>query len=421
MRTGSLRTGAGLAVLLLLACTAVRAQTVPPGYGGPYSVPPAARVPSTPLPVPVPAATAATPLSLPTAAAPLSGPAAEKPRNGALGLPEAAPVAEKPEAHPVAEKLEAEPGGACANGHCGEHFGGEGTVGEAGFIVTGDYLLIHPRRQALDFAVLGFDRTALPGGRVESVDWDTQSGFRVGAAYRLPHDNITIGAEYTYLHTHGTRVLGLPDGGQLFATVARAGGVDDVTSAAATTNLDYNVLDVDVAKKICCGESLELRVFGGGRFAWIDQKFDVLYNGGSVGAVNYRVIDPVFFHGAGLTAGAEGTWRIYRGLGLYAKARGSLVSGEFRTEHIETNNNNAMVIVNLREKYYNVVPVMELGLGVSVEYNEHCFLKVGYELVNWFNMVHSIDLPDGTGIGRVSHRDSDLSLEGLRVQLGITF
>src|SRR5205823_4914676 len=115
------------------------------------------------------------------------------------------------------------------------------------------------------------------------------SGYRVGAAYLLPHDDIAVGAEYTYFHTPGTRVLGQPAGGQLFATVARAGGVDDVTSAAATTNLDYNVLDIDVAKKFCVGESFEMRFFGGARLAMIDQKFDVLYNGGSVGAVDYHV------------------------------------------------------------------------------------------------------------------------------------
>jgi len=424
MRTGSLRTGAGLAVLLL-AGTVVRAQTMPPA-GGPVPVPggvpvgPGATAPNTRPWAPPPGVSV--PPGLPATPTPIAAPAP-----AALVPPGGDPLHAPPPVHepeglvPVAEPLHPEPHGGEIHPPEVHRMEGECNVGDAGFIGYGDYLYMRARRNDLDFAVLGSSNIATPFGTVESANWQTQSGFRVGAAYRLPHDEITFGAEYTYLHTNGSNIFGAPPGGTLFATQARAGGVDDVQAAAANTNLDYNVLDILVGKKFCVGESFDMRFFGGARLAMIDQKFDILYNGGTTGANNYHVSVPQYFHGAGLTAGGEGTWRLYRGLGLYARGQGSLVSGQFRTFHTETNANETTLIVNVNEKYEEVVPVVELGFGVSVEYSEHVFMKVGYELVNWFSMVHQTDLNDGTGVGRVTHRDSDLSLEGLRFELGLVF
>jgi hypothetical protein len=366
--------------------------------GNPAVSAPTMRPTTPPPPSPVPVA-------MPTSAEPVRTPMA--------GAEEKVPVAEalKPEHH--AEQPSGAPGCGWNEGDC--------CVGGSGFFVTADYLYVRPRREALDFAVVGPNRIPLLGGDVESVDLQSRSGFRVGGGWSMGGDGVWFGALWTYLHSDGQKVLGSTPGGQLFATAARAGGVDDVSTAAATANLNYSVIDLDVGKKILVGQSLDINLYGGPRLAWIDQNFDVLYNGGSVGAVNYRLSSPVYFRGVGLSAGGEGTWRIYRGLGLYANARASLLSGEFRNLHSETNNNGAMVLVNLREKYEEVIPVLEIGMGVSVEWQDHIFVKFGYELTNWFNLIHSTDLPDGTGIGRVGHRDADLTLEALRLQVGLTF
>ena len=40
---------------------------------------------------------------------------------------------------------------------------------------------------------------------------------------------------------------------------------------------------------------------------------------------------------------------------------------------------------------------------------------------DWFGMVDSLDFPDSSNIGKVGRRTSDLSLEGLAVQLGLVF
>jgi hypothetical protein len=290
----------------------------------------------------------------------------------------------------------------------------------AGLFATGEYLLVRPRRNALDFAVSAPNVTVAPSGEVQSLNWETRSSFRAGFGYQLPEEPWQVGAYYTYVHSSQNRSLVAPDGGTLFATLTRGGGVDDVLKADGSTSLDFNVIDVEAARLICVGPHLDLKVFGGGRFAWIDQKLTAVYNGGSAGAINDTVSSPVYFNGGGLSAGAQGFWKIYQGLGLYGRIRTSLLTGQFRNFLTETNNNGAVTVVDVRERYRQVVPVTELGMGVGYQ-GDHLFFSVGYELQNWYNMVNSLDFPSGSNIGKVGRRSSDLSLEALSVQLGLLF
>src|SRR5207244_2252006 len=153
----------------------------------------------------------------------------------------------------------------------------------------------------------------------------------------------------------------------LFATLTRGGSIDDVSAASASTSLNYNVIDLDIARRVCIQKNLDLTVFGGGRFAWIDQELDATYNGGPANAVNDHVHSPVYFRGAGLSVGSQAEWKVGGGVGLYARGRGSLLSGEFRDYLSETNGNGQVSIVNVRDKFQQIVPVTELGVGVAYQ------------------------------------------------------
>jgi hypothetical protein len=317
-------------------------------------------------------------------------------------------VPPSPDAHPT-------------EGHPAEEHHDEAEHGMlSGVFFTGEYLLLHPRRNALDYAVVSPDPNLTPGGSIQSLDWHTQSGFRAGAGYQLSGEPWQIGVTYTYLHSRDDRTATAPTGGEAFATLTRGGGVDEVATAAGSTNLDFNVIDLVAARPITVCQDLVVRPFGGGRFAWIDQKLTAVYNGGFSGAVNDIVSSPVYFRGAGLTGGAQAYWKLRQGFGLYGRFTGSLLSGQFRNFLTEANNNGATPIVSVSEKYYQVVPVMEMGLGVAWQ-GDHVLISVGYELQNWFNMVNSPTFPSPSNIGLPGRRFSDLSLEGLAVQLGVIF
>jgi hypothetical protein len=300
-----------------------------------------------------------------------------------------------------------------------EHPAKERDFGE-GLYFTGDYLLIRARRNALDFALSSPGGGDIAAGDVQSLSWETRSGFRFGFGYLMPDDAWRIGVNYTYFYTAADRTLNAPSGGQLFATLTRGGSIDDVSSASAFTSLSYNVIDLDATRHLSLGHHLDLDLFGGGRLAFIDQKFDATYNGGSSLAVGAMVQSPIYFRGAGLTAGGRGFWEMWNHFGLYGGGRLSLLSGEFRNFLSETNGNGAVTIVNVKDTYYQVIPEVELNAGVAYQ-GEHFRFSVGYELANWFNMVNSPDFVTGSNIGKVSRRTSDLTLEGLAVEVGVLF
>ncbi|NBS91176.1 hypothetical protein EBS67_14440 [bacterium] len=286
-----------------------------------------------------------------------------------------------------------------------------------GLFMTGEYLLVKPRRDAFDFAITSSDRLGVINGNLNSLDWDTRSAFRVGIGYQFA-DGWDASVNYFYLHSSASSSLSAPNGGALYATLTN-NTFDDVSTASAMGNLDMNVIDIDVARTYRAADNLNFRFTGGGRVTWIEQQFSAIYNGGTLGAVNDFVSSPVNFTGAGLTAGGEGTYALNKHFGLYARGKVALLSGTFNNNLTETNGNGATTFYNISNKYHEIVPVLETGVG-AVLTKDHMHFKVGYELYNYFNMVDSLDF-QSLSFGKASKRLSDLSLEALSIQFGLTF
>jgi Legionella pneumophila major outer membrane protein precursor len=289
----------------------------------------------------------------------------------------------------------------------------------SGLYVDGEYLLLRPNRNNLNYAVSSPNTTEIPGGNVNSLDYDTRSAFSFGFGYDLS-TGWSVGVHYTYLHSTDEATVNAPAGGAVYATMTRAGTFDQVATAGAAASLNYNVIDLEASKHTVMSDTFDLNVSGGVRVAWIDQTFGAIYNGGPSGAVNATVDTPTYFYGAGLTAGAEGEWKLYRGFGIYAQARGSLLSGQFRDLFQESNNGGATPIVDVQDKFRQFVPVLELGAGVSFE-TEHIHLRLGYDMANWFDLANTIDFPSPADVGHLQRQSGDLFLEGFSAQLAVLF
>src|SRR5262249_27109471 len=176
----------------------------------------------------------------------------------------------------------------------------------------------------------------------------------------------------------------------------------------------------EAAKRIEINDCLTLRLSGGVRLAEIIQKLNAAYVGGTAGPQATLVQSPINFDGIGVRVGGEGWWKAWGGLGLYAKAYGSLMSGDFRTRLTQTSNGGITPVVNVTDRFEKLVPVTELGLGLGWA-NEHVRVSVGWELTNFFGMVDSLDFVDSNSFGKIGHRVSDLSLEALVVSVGLFF
>lgn len=288
---------------------------------------------------------------------------------------------------------------------------------EAGFIVRGTYLLMQPRRRAMDFAIVSGTANGRAIGNLVEVPWESTSGFRAGLGYRLPENGWEITLDYTYLFTDSTRSVSAPPGGTVFATLTQPTlNNSEVDTAAASNLLLYNVLDLMVGRRFSVGESTSVWLGGGGRFAWMKQELTALYDGQT--ATAGFVSSPIDFDGYGLRVGGEGQWNLSEKLSLFAKAFGSLIVGDFDTSLLETAGAGATTVVGLSDHYREVVPVAELGLGLGWQ-SEAFRFRVGYELTNWFGLVDSPDLVHE--LNKPSRRISDLSIDGLAIEVRFVY
>lgn len=294
----------------------------------------------------------------------------------------------------------------------------EGNHQEGGIFGGADFLYLRARRQALDFAIVDPNRNGVPEGSIETLSWRSDSGLHFDLGYRLPGSGWELTTGLTYFRAGADRTLGSPPGGTLFATLTHPGMIEQVDAAVATSNLEYYVLDADLGHRVRVGDNSCYRFFAGGRFAWIDQNLSAVYNGGD--ANQATVNSPISFNGAGLRAGGEGQWGCGWGLSVFGRASASLLVGHFRSHLTETNDNGTTVNTDVSDKFEQMVPVLELALGLAWQY-ERFSVSVGYEMSEWFNMVESPDFVDDVHQGKLSYRKSDLSLEGLFFQVGVGY
>jgi hypothetical protein len=276
----------------------------------------------------------------------------------------------------------------------------------------GDYLYLRPRRQLQDYAIVDPFSDTRVAGSIEHLNWDWRSAFRVGGGIGLD-SGFEAAFYYTYLHDATQGGVTAPNGGILFATLTHPGTVDQVASAFAATSFNYNVFDFDLAHTFVPTPSFALRLFVSSRSARIDQNFNVFYDG--VTAIKDFVSTRVNFDGTGARVGAEGTWHPGCGLGLYGRAAASLVLGEFKTHLAEVNNAGTTVLVDVTDRFEKVLPVLELGFGLTYEIRG-LRLMAGYEFTNWFGLANLPDFADDFHQGKFVRRISDLSIDGLAVR-----
>jgi len=379
MRMGSVWMRAGLGMALLLSLNAARAQ-------GPRGEPIAAPSSNGFLAVPPPGT------------------------GGTLAVP----------APPVNQYNVDQNGHGEAHEENGHHEGEEGCHEEEGrgLYVIGEYLFVRPRRRAFDFVINDPTLDNTVNGKVENLDWDTQSAYRLGVGYRLGH-GWEAGATYFYLHSKDNESRTASPTGALFATLT-APGIDQVNTATASTNLDMDIIDAELANRFHgCNGDLEVRLAAGVRVATIQQKLIAAYSGATAGAGTV-VSSPVNFDGIGLKAGGEAWYKVRGNFGVYARANLSMLTGDFRTHLTQTINGGTTSLIDVADKFHKVVPITELGLGVAWQ-TENLRVSVGYEITNFFNMVDSVDFVEGSSFGKIEHRQSDLSYDGLAVSIGLFF
>ena len=287
-----------------------------------------------------------------------------------------------------------------------------------GWYASVEFLYFTPRERGLDFALVDPRNDLVPAGTVQTLNYRPTPGVRAGIAYALPGRGWDLGFTYTYFSARDEFGVNAPDGGLLYPTLTRAGLTNEAQAAVAHARLTLNLYDITAGRTWNVDEASRVRLFGGVRLADVRQGFDAAYVG--------RDADAAFvdtrhgWTGVGPLFGAETACQIGGGFGLFGRATGALLTGTMKNPVTETNNAGATVYTDLRDKYALTVPVLTLGVGLSYEYRGF-FVRAGYEVTQFYNLFERPTFVDGFAEGKFVRQVSNLALDGLFVQLGLTF
>ena len=284
---------------------------------------------------------------------------------------------------------------------------------EPGLVFYVDWLNWKARRRGLDFAINPTGPTSTVTGQVESLSYERDDGVRTGLGYRFP-SCWDVTWNYTYFHTTAAGSATAPPEGALRTTRAHPVWGAYAAVAEASASLDYDINDIEVGRRFYIDDTAEVRLFGGFRWAIIDQRFTALYDG--VGYVNGVIDNPMKMDGYGIRVGAKARWN--RGCwSLFGRGAGSVLVGRFDTRLLQTDDQSGTV-VDVSDNFTQAAPGLEAAAGLA--WRRECLeISGGYEMTAWLNMAERFNFHDYRDWGNFGNSSNDLILEGFFVRLSI--
>jgi hypothetical protein len=418
------RAGVGVALLLAFAGSAA-AQPTYPTYSGGSGVVPAAPVPPPalfPPGSPPIGPTGPTVVSQPAPFVPSTPPAQSNIQPISAFVNDSPPVRELPsEFHDLIPPPDKHHGGLGCDS-CGGHETPEWlepfVPRHGGWYTSGEYLMMRPRDSGFDYAI----RNANPGlgtiGLIDTLKYPLSSGFRAELGYRFGEGKWEAAFAYTYFGAHGGATDVAGPNQILLPTLTRPGLTDRALFASTEAKLNYNLYDMIVGRRMAVDENFAIRWLGGFRFADIRQKFNALYNG--LDARTDAVDSRSSFKGFGPLVGAEAVLGGWHGLHFYARGTVGLISGLNSNPFLETNDSGATTYINTNYSVRKIVPTGTLSIGGGWEYRT-VFIRAGYEITHWQGIFDRPRFVDDVSQGKFVARSSNLTLEGLFVQVGLSY
>lgn len=188
----------------------------------------------------------------------------------------------------------------------------------------------------------------------------------------------------------------------LWSDFGWAGGGPLVASGVdAEWKLNLNLIDIEMGREFWNSRKLTLRPYVGVRVAFINQKFDMDFRGGSwdsfaaqptlVGELDMKNN----FKGAGIRTGLDSVWNITSGWGFYGNFAASLIYGLFSVKADEMLRQpiapfGTTPVMETKESFRAVRSIVDLALGVQWQ-TMFCncryalFVNLGYEQHLFFN------------------------------------
>lgn len=268
---------------------------------------------------------------------------------------------------------------------------------QVGFL-TADYLCWLPQEDGLAYATSVTPIGPEKKGKVKNLDFEWTSGFRLGAGYRMPHDDWELYADWTHFitsassHTTSTNDFIYPEWTPNI--VPDLGPL--VTYMNGRWNMHLNVVEGEMARYFLVTNNLSLRPHIGVQGAWIKQEYNSDTSGGTDATSLFTIVNDNFrikndFIGAGLAAGLDTEWTMWKHWNIFGNATFSLIYGRFDVRQIETQsttqNLSSQMLSNVTNKFHTILPTADIVLGVSYDYSFRYVafrLEAGWEYAAFF-------------------------------------
>ncbi|MBS0649805.1 MAG: hypothetical protein JSR93_01460 [Verrucomicrobia bacterium] len=275
----------------------------------------------------------------------------------------------------------------------------------ADLFFTADYLLWKATEQNLNYAsdVLDsvFVGADVPKGKIYSVSFNCQSGFRLGLGYNLGHDQWDTSLGWTWFKDHGSGSASSSNH-RIFSTIASPVFNQFIGSKKAKSDLELhlNLLDWELGREFYTGKHLTVRPFGGLRTGWVNQNWNTSYfDPGAFQQVplkKFQVHLKQDFWGIGLRGGLDTEWHLISGLSIYANGALSLLYGFFKDVRIEKSVSKAGVkgrnLYGVNSKRCEqAITELQLGLRWDQMFSHdrfHFRIQTGWEHMMFFDHNH---------------------------------
>ena len=276
------------------------------------------------------------------------------------------------------------------------------------------------RRRDLDYAASSSNTAlAIGEGTIHELVFDADSGFQASMGYAT-EDGWKIGFRYTNFRTDENDSLIRAPGETLFSTRSHPKFNEEAITADVDSLFDMNIFDFEVRGPIVLSERASLNVFGGIRWADVDQEFNTVYDGFDF--VNGEINNLHSMDAVGLRLGGEGTWTLLKGLYLFGGAETSLMYGSHETSLRETDEINGVrdVLVNVSDKYQQAITSLSTTVGLGLNAKDYEF-RIGYEFNVWYNLADRLVFLDDTHEAIFSHSNHDVVLDGFFARMSVKF
>ena len=293
-----------------------------------------------------------------------------------------------------------------------------------GFFFFTDPVYWQAHEDGLAFAVESDSTTTLgPESKVENLHFDWDFGFQIGFGYRVPHDLWSFSLELKHIHTNAHGHKRVSDGHALFPLWKTPDSQDPsfADEAKAHWRLHLGLLDFVMEKEWRPVQTCVVAPVLGLRSAWIRQKYNLWYFGGSLFPDREEQFSMKNkFWGIGPAVGLRSSWEMASRWHLLGDFLLSILYGEFYVHQAEWTLPHKLKVLGIHEVFDLSVSTADITLGIRWEHLwkgtlKRLSLELAWDQILLFGQNQFIRFVNSSAKGVFVSNQGDLSLQGYHI------